>query len=49
MTREQLLRAIRDFYEDTTRTSEETLEGLQDALEDIQVLIETLEGSPITY
>jgi hypothetical protein len=44
MTREQMLSAIRDFYEDTTRTSEETLEGLQDALEDIQVLIETLEG-----
>lgn len=44
MTREQLLKAIRDFYEDTTRDSEETLEGLQDALEDIQVLIETLEG-----
>lgn len=43
MTRNQLLEAIRDFYEDTTRTSEETLEGLQDALEDIQVLIETLE------
>lgn len=44
MTRQQLLDAIRDFYEDTTRPAEETLEGLQDALEDIQVLIETLEG-----
>lgn len=43
MTREQLLSAIRDFYEDTTRSTEETLEGLQDALEDIQALIETLE------
>ena len=43
MTREQMLSAIRDFYEDTTRDSEETLEGLQDALEDLQVLIETLE------
>ena len=43
MTREQMLSAIRDFYEDTTRPSEETLEGLQYALEDIQVLIETLE------
>ena len=43
MTRDQLLGTIRDFYEDTTRPSEETLEGLQDALEDIQVLIETLE------
>ena len=49
MTREQLLKAIRDFYEDTTRPAEETLEGLQAALEDIQVLIETLEGTPITY
>ena len=49
MTREQLLKAIRDFYEDTTRTSEETLEGLQDALQDIQALIETLEGSPMIY
>lgn len=44
MAREELLKAIRDFYEDTTRTSEETLEGLQDALQDIQALIETLEG-----
>lgn len=44
MTREQLLDTIRDFYKDTTRTSEETLEGLQDALEDIQMYIETLEN-----
>ena len=44
-----MLSAIRDFYEDTTRPAEETLEGLQDALEDIQVFIETLEGTPITY
>ena len=44
MTRDQLLEAIRAFYEDTSRPAEETLEGLQDALEDIQVLIETLEG-----
>lgn len=49
MTRQQLLDTIRDFYEDTTRPAEETLEGLQDALEDIQVLIEALDGTHTTY
>lgn len=44
MTRDQLLEAIRDFYEDTSRSAEETLEGLQDALEDIQLFIHTLEN-----
>ena len=43
MTEQQLLDAIQSFYEDTSRSKEATIEGLQSALEDIQALIETLE------
>lgn len=43
MTHHQLMQAIKDFYEDTSRSREDTLDGLQNALEDIQVMIETLE------
>ena len=44
MTHFQLMQAIKDFYEDTSRSKEDTIDGLQNALEDIQVMIETLES-----
>ena len=44
MTEEELLDTIRAFYTDTSRTKEETVEGLQNALEDIQMYIEALEN-----
>ena len=33
MTKDELLKAIRDFCEDTSRSREETLEGLDEASE----------------
>lgn len=44
MTENELLEAIKGFFENTTRSTEATIEGLRNALEDIQVYIEALEN-----
>lgn len=44
MTENELLEAIKSFFEDASRSPEATIEGLQNALEDIQVYIEALEN-----
>ncbi len=43
MTYECLLEAIQSYYGDTSRSREETREGLEDLLEEVKLLIDTLE------
>lgn len=42
MTETQLKEAIQDFYGDTSRSREATKEGLEKALDVIELLIESL-------
>ena len=43
MTEQELKAAIQKFYSDQSRSREQTKEGLEDALDEIEMLIETLE------
>lgn len=43
MTEKQLIQSIRNFNGDTSRTAEETLEGLENARDEILMLIYALE------
>ena len=43
MTENELLEAIKSFFEDTSRSPEATIEGLKAAIDDIQGYIESLE------
>lgn len=40
--RNPLVKAINEFYEDTSRRQEQTAAGLMDAIEHARVLLETL-------
>jgi len=42
MDKHELIAAIQKFFGDTTRTSEETREGLEAARDEIDMLLDTL-------
>lgn len=42
MTKEDLIKAINEFFADTSRSKEETAEGLEEAIEHAENLIEAL-------
>lgn len=42
ITSQQLLETIRAFYSDTSRPREETRAGLEEALEEIELLLDAL-------
>lgn len=43
MLTSELISHLRKFYSDTSRTKEETLEGLQELQSELEILIQTLE------
>ena len=43
MTIEQLREAVQDFYNDTSRSPEQTKEALEDLASDIEAFIESLD------
>lgn len=44
MTIEEVIKTLRTYYSDTSRTKEDTLAELQELQDEIEILIDTLRG-----
>lgn len=48
LSAEEIKIKINEFFNDTTRTPRETLEGLEDLRDEIEIMIESLESDGVS-